>query len=126
MKHIQGETQTRVQIKGVGSGFVDQETGRESDEPLYIHITGPEQQQVDRAKVLTEDLLLVVRQEHAKAATSAQAHQMELHQAQSQYAQYSVRFLHLLQLALFSTCVCAGIPSASGSCPAWPGCRAVR
>lgn len=39
VKYIQQETQTRVQIKGIGSGFVDQETGRESDEPLYIHIT---------------------------------------------------------------------------------------
>lgn len=39
MKYIQQETGSRVQIKGVGSGFIDQETGRESDEPLYIHIT---------------------------------------------------------------------------------------
>lgn len=39
VKYIQQETGTRVQIKGVGSGFIEQETGRESDEPLYIHIT---------------------------------------------------------------------------------------
>ena len=39
MKHIQQETGTRVQIKGIGSGFVDAETGRESDEPMHIHIT---------------------------------------------------------------------------------------
>jgi hypothetical protein len=39
VKYIQQETGTRVQIKGIGSGFIDQETGRESDEPLYIHIT---------------------------------------------------------------------------------------
>jgi hypothetical protein len=39
VKYIQQETGTRVQIKGVGSGFVDQETGRESDEPMHIHIT---------------------------------------------------------------------------------------
>ena len=39
VKYIQQETGTRVQIKGLGSGFIDQETGRESDEPLYIHIT---------------------------------------------------------------------------------------
>ncbi|KAJ3991472.1 hypothetical protein F5050DRAFT_1178125 [Lentinula boryana] len=58
----------RVQIKGVGSGFVEQETGRECDEPLYIHITGPEESQVARPKFLTEVLLLVVRAEHAKMA----------------------------------------------------------
>ena len=39
VKYIQQETQTRVQIKGQGSGFIDQETGRESDEPMHIHIT---------------------------------------------------------------------------------------
>lgn len=39
VKYIQQETGTRVQIKGQGSGFVDAETGRESDEPMHIHIT---------------------------------------------------------------------------------------
>ncbi|KAF9454391.1 hypothetical protein P691DRAFT_797180 [Macrolepiota fuliginosa MF-IS2] len=89
VKYIQQETGTRVQIKGLGSGFIEQETGRESEEPLYIHITGPEEAQVQRAKVLTEDLLLVVRQEHAKVQVSVQQQQMELHQAQAQYAAYS-------------------------------------
>jgi len=89
VKYIQQETGTRVQIKGLGSGFIDQETGRESDEPLYIHITGPDEAQVARAKVLTEDLLLVVRSEHSKMATVLQQQQMELHQAQAQYAAYS-------------------------------------
>ncbi|KAH7921209.1 eukaryotic type KH-domain (KH-domain type I) [Leucogyrophana mollusca] len=89
VKYIQQETGTRVQIKGIGSGFVDQETGRESDEPMHIHITGPEEGQVARAKVLTEDLLEVVRAEHAKAQSVATQQQMELHQAQMQYAQYS-------------------------------------
>ncbi|KAF7309562.1 KH-domain-containing protein [Mycena indigotica] len=88
VKYIQQETQTRVQIKGIGSGFVDQETGRESDEPLYIHITGPEEQQVARAKVLTEDLLSVVRIEHAKVAVALQHEQMELRNAQMQYTHY--------------------------------------
>ncbi len=39
VKYIQQETGTRVQIKGIGSGFVDQETGQEHDEPMYIHVT---------------------------------------------------------------------------------------
>ncbi|KAF7985787.1 hypothetical protein HWV62_415 [Athelia sp. TMB] len=89
VKYIQQETGTRVQIKGMGSGFVDQETGRESDEPMHIHITGPDEGQVARAKVLTEDLLEVVRSEHAKMALVVQQQQMELHQAQMQYAAYS-------------------------------------
>ncbi|RDB18438.1 Uncharacterized protein C30D11.14c [Hypsizygus marmoreus] len=89
VKYIQHETGARVQIKGIGSGFVDQETGRESDEPLYIHITSPEEGQVARAKILTEDLLLVVRSEHAKMQAIIHQQQMELHQAQVQYAAYS-------------------------------------
>ncbi|TFY59911.1 hypothetical protein EVJ58_g5491 [Rhodofomes roseus] len=89
VKYIQQETNTRVQIKGIGSGFVDQETGHEHDEPMYIHVTGPDEGQVQRAKVLTEDLLEVVRQEHAKVKTVVQQQQMELHQAQLQYAAYS-------------------------------------
>ncbi|KAJ3513145.1 hypothetical protein NLJ89_g3118 [Agrocybe chaxingu] len=89
VKYIQSETSTRVQIKGIGSGFIDQETGQEEPVPLYIHITGPEEGQVARAKVLTEDLLLVVRQEHAKMQVVIHQQQMELHQAQAQYAAYS-------------------------------------
>ncbi|EKM56589.1 uncharacterized protein PHACADRAFT_172257 [Phanerochaete carnosa HHB-10118-sp] len=89
VKYIQQETGTRVQIKGIGSGFVDQETGQEHDEPMYIHVTGPDEGQVQRAKVLTEDLLEVVRQEYAKVKTLLQQQQMELHQAQAQYAAYS-------------------------------------
>jgi hypothetical protein len=110
VKYIQQETGTRVQIKGFGSGFIEQETGKESEEPLYIHITwvvwisfnqfmidsiehfdrsGPDEGQVERAKVLTEDLLLVVRQEHAKTQYFLNQQQMQLHQAQAQYAAYS-------------------------------------
>nr|VWO95962.1 Uncharacterized protein [Ganoderma boninense] len=82
VKYIQQETGTRVQIKGLGSGFVDQETGHEHDEPMYIHVTGPDEQQVQRAKALTEDLLVVVREEHEKVKAILQQQQMELHQAQ--------------------------------------------
>ena len=38
--------------------------------------------------MLTEDLLEVVRQEHAKVKAIVQQQQMELHQAQMQYAAY--------------------------------------
>ncbi len=55
---------------------------------LYA-LSGPDEAQVARAKVLTEDLLLVVRSEHSKMATVLQQQQMELHQAQAQYAAYS-------------------------------------
>ena len=51
--------------------------------------SGPDESQIQRAKVLAEDLLLVVRQEHAKMQLALQQQQMELHQAQAQYAAYS-------------------------------------
>jgi len=107
VKYIQQETGTRVQIKGIGSGFIDQETGRESDEPLYIHITGPDEAQVARAKVLTEDLLLVVRSEHAKMATVLQQQQMELHQAQAQYAAYSAMAVGASLSRTFNRLLCS-------------------
>jgi hypothetical protein len=44
---------------------------------------------VERAKELTEDLLVVVRQEHEKARRAALQQQLELQQAQAQYAAYS-------------------------------------
>jgi hypothetical protein len=39
VKYIQQETQTRVQIKGIGSGFVETDTGREGEDPMHIHVT---------------------------------------------------------------------------------------
>jgi len=85
VKYIQQETQARVQIKGVGSGFIDQETGQESDEPMHIHITAPEDQQVNRARVLTEDLLEVVRIEHGKALAILQQSQQDMNQGYGGY-----------------------------------------
>ena len=38
MKYIQAETGARVQIKGMGSGFMEQDTGRESEEPMHINV----------------------------------------------------------------------------------------
>ncbi|OXG80092.1 KH domain-containing protein [Cryptococcus neoformans A2-102-5] len=67
VKYIQAETGARVQIKGQGSGFMESDTGRESDEPMHINIAAPTEDQVERAKVLAEDLLEVLRGEHAKA-----------------------------------------------------------
>lgn len=50
--------------------------------------------------MLTEDLLEVVRSEHAKAQSAMMQQQMELHQAQMQFAQYPavslVLFLHIM------------------------------
>ncbi|RXW11227.1 hypothetical protein EST38_g14629, partial [Candolleomyces aberdarensis] len=89
LKYIQQESNARVQIKGIGSGFIDQETGKEHNEPLFIHVTSPDEGQVARAKVLTEDLLLIVRSEHAKQLARIQAEQAALHAAQMQYAGYS-------------------------------------
>ena len=55
----------------------------------YRRSRGPDEGQVQRAKALTEDLLDVVRQEHAKMKAVLAQQQMELHQAQVQYAAYS-------------------------------------
>lgn len=51
--------------------------------------SGPDESQIARAKELTEDLLIVVRQEHQKARTAMMEQQLQLQQAQAQYAAYS-------------------------------------
>ena len=67
VKYIQQETQTRVQIKGIGSGFIETDTGRENEDEMHIHVTGPDQVMVDEATKMAKDLLEVVKEEHEKA-----------------------------------------------------------
>ncbi|WWC67984.1 uncharacterized protein I206_101903 [Kwoniella pini CBS 10737] len=79
VKYIQAETGARVQIKGQGSGFMENDTGRESDDPMHINIAAPTQDQIDRAKVLCNDLLEVLRQEWSKARDAMAAQQQQHH-----------------------------------------------
>ncbi|CAK9781934.1 hypothetical protein CC85DRAFT_286958 [Cutaneotrichosporon oleaginosum] len=67
VKHIQAETGARVQIKGRGSGFLENETGREGDDEMHISIVAPTDDQIQRAKTLAEDLLMILRIEYDKA-----------------------------------------------------------
>lgn len=39
VKHIQSETGCRVQIKGYGSGYLENSTNREYEEDMFLHIT---------------------------------------------------------------------------------------
>lgn len=39
VKHIQQETGCRVQIKGQGSGFLEQDTNMESEKAMYLHVS---------------------------------------------------------------------------------------
>ncbi|KAI4753992.1 hypothetical protein E4T52_13868 [Aureobasidium sp. EXF-3400] len=64
VKHIQQETRCRVQIKGRGSGFMEHDTGAESDESMYLHVAGPDPNEVLRAKELCLDLLANVRTQY--------------------------------------------------------------
>lgn len=67
VKYIQSETGSRVQIKGMGSGFYETDTGTESTEPMHINITGPDDTQNLRAKELADDLLEVVKEKWTEA-----------------------------------------------------------
>lgn len=61
VKFVQSETRTRIQIKGQGSGFQEVSTGEEADEPMHLHITGPDVAEVHRAKGMLEDLIASIR-----------------------------------------------------------------
>lgn len=67
VKYIQNETRVRVQIKGRGSGYLETDTGRELEEPMHIHLSGPEATQVRRAKEMALDLVDAVTEEWHKA-----------------------------------------------------------
>ncbi|KAJ5647204.1 hypothetical protein N7490_003576 [Penicillium lividum] len=64
VKHIQQQTRCRVQIKGRGSGFLESSTGRESDEPMFLHVAGPDANDVQAAKALCIDLLANVKEQY--------------------------------------------------------------
>ncbi|KAL4809027.1 hypothetical protein BDV18DRAFT_133770 [Aspergillus unguis] len=66
VKHIQQKTRCKVQIKGRGSGFMEQSTGRESDDAMYLHVAGPDPNEVQNAKELCEDLLANVREQYQR------------------------------------------------------------
>ncbi len=64
--------------------------------------SGPEEGQVARAKALTDDLLEVVRGEYAKVKAMLHQQQMELHQAQMQYASYGMMGVRILDIGCSS------------------------
>ncbi|KAJ5938760.1 hypothetical protein N7466_001894 [Penicillium verhagenii] len=64
VKHIQQKTHCRVQIKGRGSGFIENSTGRESDEAMFLHVAGPDPNDVQAAKELCIDLLANVKEQY--------------------------------------------------------------
>ncbi|KAJ5881823.1 K Homology domain type 1 [Penicillium soppii] len=66
VKHIQQQTRCRVQIKGRGSGFIESSTNRESDEAMYLHVAGPDANDVQQAKELCEDLLNNVKEQYQR------------------------------------------------------------
>lgn len=68
VKHIQSETGTRVQVKGVGSGYYENDTGQEHPEPMFIYISGPDEAQMQRAQKLAQDLIATVHQEYERVA----------------------------------------------------------
>jgi hypothetical protein len=64
VKYIQTKTRCRVQIKGRGSGFTEHGTGVESDEPMYLHVAGPDPAQVQVAKTDCLELLKAVKTQY--------------------------------------------------------------
>jgi len=98
VKHIQSETNTRVVIRGRGSGYLEVATGQEADEALHVSISGATQENVDKAKQFLADLMETVVTEYrewksqnapeAAAATDAQAVAQLTGDPQQDYAMY--------------------------------------
>jgi hypothetical protein len=77
VKYIQQETSCKVQIKGRGSGFMEPQTGQESDEPMYLHIAGPRPEGVAKAKELCEGLLEKVKADYQAFKDRPPQHRFE-------------------------------------------------
>ncbi|ODQ63970.1 hypothetical protein NADFUDRAFT_52954 [Nadsonia fulvescens var. elongata DSM 6958] len=74
IKHIQRETGCRLQVKGQGSAYIEHDTDKELDEPMFIYVAGPNLQVIETAKNMCSDLLNSV-EEQLKARKSNNNHQ---------------------------------------------------
>ncbi|KAJ3178752.1 hypothetical protein HDU87_003307 [Geranomyces variabilis] len=79
VKHIQQETQTKVQLKGRGSGFIEHDTGMEANDALHIHVTGFSEQGVEAAKKLCEDLIDTVKLDYQRTLEQRRARPAPYH-----------------------------------------------
>ncbi|WFD29908.1 hypothetical protein MSPP1_000922 [Malassezia sp. CBS 17886] len=67
VKYIQNETRVRTQIKGIGSGYLETLTGQEAEEPMHVHLTGPDEVQLKKATEMAIDLVDALTAEWHKA-----------------------------------------------------------
>lgn len=66
VKHINRETGARLQLRGKGSGFIEQTSGTEAFEPMFFHISSLTEEGLEKAKQLVEDLIKTVKAEYEK------------------------------------------------------------
>ncbi|KAJ1503329.1 hypothetical protein HMI55_002501 [Coelomomyces lativittatus] len=65
VKHIQQQSNVRLQLKGKGSGYTESATGRESEEPLHVWLTTTQDEEaLEKAKALLQDLLSKVKADY--------------------------------------------------------------
>lgn len=61
LKHIQSSTQTKVQLRGKGSGFFEVKIKEGQDCDLYLRVDGAEADKIEEARQLCQDLIATVK-----------------------------------------------------------------
>ena len=77
MKHISAETGCRIQVKGRGSGYVEQD-GKEADADMFLHLTAAFPEQIDKGRKLCEDLVRTVRAEYDRFMEMKKSYKPEM------------------------------------------------
>lgn len=74
LSHIATQTKAKVFLRGQGSGYIEPTSKKESFESLHIYISHSNQQGLDSARKLSENLIETVQRDYESFMATQQGH----------------------------------------------------